>query len=612
MRVTEIRPILLLTFPFFSCIGSNNQNRKQDSAEFHPNYDEYISYARWNDWSPINPIEKFLDVIESFEMDIEYVFHNVSKLRQEQVQIVVNMKHHEMLYLIEVLKRPLHDAKKSCRREINIMPLLFKSIEIMNRVTFRVMKDVLKLGVSRVVTRQKAEKIAASTMYKPLKIVLKLIVEVLTTPSKYAHLKVDANERYVVQNKLKLNVLDLAAQYQLRSLIPLFLIMNVSKENSLKLAIENGDDIIVKELLNKDDVISDEIITCAMNLGYGRIASRLKHNNDDINNCTDNDQMMLDEDPINEFLPIISDGSSDKHDDYDDDFQDGNGGYSKVYADIKRHNHRVCDVDRINLMDIEGELSMFDFYVNLNKPLMISLKNTEILRSLRSMFSSQKLKSNRNVRVEASIVPYGNHYGYELHEMIPREYIGDVMKPYTQKIKENFVTDDLETFTVDFTNGSIDNKKFQEIEVPQYIFGTTELVGMEKIQNALSLSSISNTFDYLLNALGNSSNTAWQQYIGPIFSGAPFHSHGPALNLLIFGVKQWGLLPPANGIFSSIPPLEELKAQSVGFYEAEAKIYEGVCYVHQHAGEIMFVPRHFSHQTINIAEAVGIAIEVMK
>jgi hypothetical protein len=35
-----------------------------------------------------------------------------------------------------------------------------------------------------------------------------------------------------------------------------------------------------------------------------------------------------------------------------------------------------------------------------------------------------------------------------------------------------------------------------------------------------------------------------QFYLGPALSGAPFHHHGPAFNLIIHGRKEWTLLPP--------------------------------------------------------------------
>jgi hypothetical protein len=35
-----------------------------------------------------------------------------------------------------------------------------------------------------------------------------------------------------------------------------------------------------------------------------------------------------------------------------------------------------------------------------------------------------------------------------------------------------------------------------------------------------------------------------QIYLGPALAGAPFHHHGPAFNVLLFGMKRWTLTPP--------------------------------------------------------------------
>lgn len=35
-----------------------------------------------------------------------------------------------------------------------------------------------------------------------------------------------------------------------------------------------------------------------------------------------------------------------------------------------------------------------------------------------------------------------------------------------------------------------------------------------------------------------------QFYLGPALSGAPFHNHGPAFNVLVHGKKEWTLMPP--------------------------------------------------------------------
>jgi len=192
-----------------------------------------------------------------------------------------------------------------------------------------------------------------------------------------------------------------------------------------------------------------------------------------------------------------------------------------------------------------------------------------------------------------------------------REFIMNIMTPYTEMIATSFAADDSDEVNLNLSD-LVQNALFQGLELPRYVFDTTEIVSTGEIQEVLEDLAVNDTFHHLLNSLGNSLNTRviWQQYMGPIFSGAPFHSHGPALNLLIFGSKKWGLLPPANGIFSSIPPLEVLKIEHKGgVADVEDKVSAGICYVNQYAGEMLFVPRHFSHQVINLADSVGLAIE---
>jgi hypothetical protein len=127
-----------------------------------------------------------------------------------------------------------------------------------------------------------------------------------------------------------------------------------------------------------------------------------------------------------------------------------------------------------------------------------------------------------------------------------------------------------------------------------------------------------------------------QFYLGPALSGAPFHHHGPAFNLIIHGRKEWTLLPPGQSlrhtehriysgdhrnlcvslcshtgrdIYSSAHPLEWLAAGGPNAeyypYRDDPAVGEASeatfgtsrpCKVVQRAGEVLFVPRHWTHQ----------------
>jgi hypothetical protein len=64
----------------------------------------------------------------------------------------------------------------------------------------------------------------------------------------------------------------------------------------------------------------------------------------------------------------------------------------------------------------------------------------------------------------------------------------------------------------------------------------------------LSVSSNSSTsvpvFDSPLSIPADKAK--FQFFLGPKFSGAPMHSHGPAFNFLLQGEKLWSLLPPGE------------------------------------------------------------------
>ena len=61
--------------------------------------------------------------------------------------------------------------------------------------------------------------------------------------------------------------------------------------------------------------------------------------------------------------------------------------------------------------------------------------------------------------------------------------------------------------------------------------------------------------DDMYNIHLNTGKRIIQIYAGSILSGAPFHSHGAAMNVLLYGQKLWTLLPPSRDIYSSIHPV---------------------------------------------------------
>ena len=98
-----------------------------------------------------------------------------------------------------------------------------------------------------------------------------------------------------------------------------------------------------------------------------------------------------------------------------------------------------------------------------------------------------------------------------------------------------------------------------------------------------------------------------QFYMGGPRTGAPFHFHHDAVNVLLFGAKRWFLQPPAHATYSIEPPLDWFKRQSLSneIYEYRHK-YECV----QHDGDVIFIPESWGHATLNVQASVGVAFEL--
>lgn len=157
--------------------------------------------------------------------------------------------------------------------------------------------------------------------------------------------------------------------------------------------------------------------------------------------------------------------------------------------------------------------------------------------------------------------------------------------------------------------------------LPDYLFSRTSDLNQSDTGFSKALEAmISNAtaFNILLsiirsNSLANETSSSMIQfYLGPILSGAPFHSHGSALNALVYGRKRWSLLPPSKDVYMRLhPALFELHVYEGKLNDSKLDEYlTNSCHIDQYEGEILFIPRHWSHQVLNLAASVGFAVEI--
>ena len=91
-----------------------------------------------------------------------------------------------------------------------------------------------------------------------------------------------------------------------------------------------------------------------------------------------------------------------------------------------------------------------------------------------------------------------------------------------------------------------------------------------------------------------------QFYQGVAGTGAPMHLHIDAWNCLVYGEKRWFLMPPFKGVYSAMPV-----RQWVDTIVSSMNVLECV----QKEGDVLYVPKYWSHAVLNTKESIGIARE---
>jgi hypothetical protein len=103
----------------------------------------------------------------------------------------------------------------------------------------------------------------------------------------------------------------------------------------------------------------------------------------------------------------------------------------------------------------------------------------------------------------------------------------------------------------------------------------------------------------------NSGRDSIHFFLGSANSGAPFHIHADALNVITMGRKQWWLYPPTQALYSRKHIALWLKEDLAGMAEDERPLS---CV--QEAGDIIYVPFDWGHATMNKELTFGFALEL--
>lgn len=95
-----------------------------------------------------------------------------------------------------------------------------------------------------------------------------------------------------------------------------------------------------------------------------------------------------------------------------------------------------------------------------------------------------------------------------------------------------------------------------------------------------------------------------QFYQGSVGTGAPMHLHTDAWNCLVYGQKRWFLTPPFQGVYGGM----QIKDWVDTIYP---QMTETLLECTQEAGDVLYVPKYWSHAVLNTQECIGIAREFL-
>lgn len=226
-----------------------------------------------------------------------------------------------------------------------------------------------------------------------------------------------------------------------------------------------------------------------------------------------------------------------------------NGGWSTVV--LKEYRGARQQVDSINYQDLSWD-TFLERYASCSKPVLIrGAPNVEAMQS--RWKQSRFLHHHAKMPVEVGDIPYASSLG--------RKGYSTTFADYWQKQKD-------------------------------YVFVQLHPQHHQKILSDIPKMGYFDGFPVV--------NT--QFYQGAAGTGAPMHLHTDAWNCLVYGEKRWFLMPPFQGIYSSQPILEWVKGDM-------SLLTSTMLECTQRAGDILYVPKYWSHAVLNIQECIGFAKE---
>ena len=241
-----------------------------------------------------------------------------------------------------------------------------------------------------------------------------------------------------------------------------------------------------------------------------------------------------------------------------------------------------CDIAQLDGRNISGETFIREYLVE-GRPVI--MRGAALDWKFRRTWTKNKLRK-LSTEVEVGQIPYEEHFGGQKKIINLQGYID-----YLDHASEANITEPEYVFNSKLYHKMDSSNAFWESipDIPSFL----EMEHESLLEQERQLKS--QVWD---------KGFFYQFYLGPAYSGAPFHFHNDAWNALAFGKKRWFLTPPRHSIFSAESPASFLKHRINDFPGSNHMLH---CV--QNAGDVMYVPSSWGHMILNLKESIGVAGE---
>lgn len=304
---------------------------------------------------------------------------------------------------------------------------------------------------------------------------------------------------------------------------------------------------------------------------------------------------------------------------------------------VQREN-KSCDIDVIDFSnDLHANMSLkaidvLNLYLSTSRPVLF--RGLARLWPIRNAWKREILLSRQKTSQSFVItgeIPYSNRFGKQSAKVslsqhvngllycTPEMVTGDLPIPDGKGLDAKLCslyankTAKLSNYLFQsFNEGLISSDLIDDIVILPWFLNThLPVVSNYSMQVNENSGETTHVFDENTSSTkgphlvqSNPSAPVPQIYIGGPGSGAPFHYHFDAFNMLAWGEKKWFFKSPDSGSeYSTVPIVDYvryIRRKSHGEFPLECT---------QQAGDVIFVPSAWGHAVLNIKTSIGFAVE---